>query len=141
MLGILCMENVSRVNIFYLFSSYEKNSLEKIDHFRTFVVDNHINVYPSNYRGRPVTTTNIQDYISNIVSKYLPVGLPPWQICVIPVIAPTTSATRTEDITSIPSTSASGNDTEEEQPSSSDSTAPVRYFSIATTIFIKFKIL
>lgn len=33
-----------------------------------------------------MTESNIQDYISNIVSKYLPAGLSPWQICVIPVI-------------------------------------------------------
>lgn len=91
---------------------------------RSFDVDSHITIYPSNYRGRPVTASNIQDYISNIVSKYIPVGLPPWQICVIPVIR-TKSSARAEDITAIPSTStesASGNDTEEEQQTSSDST-------------------
>lgn len=119
-------------------SKYEVTSVAHIPihHFRAFVVDNHINVYPSNYRGRPVTMTNVQDYISNIVSKYLPVGLPPWQICVIPVIS-TTPTTRTEDIASAPSTSASGNDTEEEQPSSSDS-ATVRYLYLGDT-FIRLK--
>lgn len=47
-----------------------------------------MNVCPSNYlyRGRSITESNIQDYISNIVSKYLPAGLSPWQICVIPVV-------------------------------------------------------
>lgn len=97
---------------------------------RIFNVDNHITVYPSNYRGRPVTKGNIQDYISNIVSKYLPIGLPPWQICVIPVIR-TVSSARPDDTASIPSTSAesmSGNETEEEQQTSSDSTTAVRQF-------------
>lgn len=51
-------------------------------------------MYPSNYRGRPVTEANIQDYVSNIVSKYLPPDLPPWQICVIPM------ATRSDDAVS-----------------------------------------
>lgn len=101
------------------------------------MVDNHINVYPSSYRGRPVTTANVQDYISNIVSKYLPIGLPPWQICVIPM-AGTTSSTRTEDPVSLPSTSASGNDTEEEQQPTSDS-ATVRYLYHGDSIFIRLK--
>lgn len=63
-------------------------------------MDNHITVYPSFYRGRAVTEANIQDYISNIVSKYLPPDLPPWQICVIPL----SNASRSEDVTA--STSA-----------------------------------
>lgn len=42
---------------------------------------------PSNYRGRQVSEANIQEYISNIVSKYLPPSLPPWQICIIPIIS------------------------------------------------------
>lgn len=53
-------------------------------------------MYPSNYRGRPVTETNVQEYISNIVSKYLPPDLPPWQICVIPM----SNTTRLDDAAS-----------------------------------------
>lgn len=91
------------------------------------MVDKHINVYPPTYRGRPVTNANIQDYISNIVSKYFPIGQPPWQICVIPVMG-TTLSTRVEEMPSTSSVeSTSGNDTEEEQPTSSDFTM-VRYF-------------
>lgn len=106
--------------------------------FRAFVVDNHINVYPSSYRGRPVTTANVQEYISNIVSKYLPIALPPWQICVIPMIGTTSSSPRTDPV-SLPSTSASGNDTEEEQQPTIDS-ATVRYhFITATATFIRLK--
>lgn len=83
-----------------------------------FDIENHINVCPSNYRGRSVTESNIQDYISNIVSKYLQVGLPPWQICVIPIVKPVPLA-RFDETAAGPSTSAeatNGNDdTEEEQ--------------------------
>lgn len=79
----------------------------------SFDVDNHITVYPPSYRGRPVTSTNVQDYISNIVSKYFPVGLPPWQICVIPVIG-AASTQRSEEAASIPSTSADSASEEEQ---------------------------
>lgn len=61
-----------------------------------FNIENHITLYPSNYRGRPITEANIQDYISNIVSKYLPPDLPPWQICVIPMSS--TNTTRVDDV-------------------------------------------
>lgn len=90
----------------------------------SFVVDNHITVYPASYRGRPVTSANVQDYISNIVSKYFPVGLPPWQIVVIPAIG-TPSSQRTEETTSIPNTSADS--TSEEESQLGEFTA-VRYF-------------
>lgn len=136
------MENVSRVSRRFFFSLSLKIQIEiPFINFRAFAVDNHINVCKSSYRGRPVTSVNVQDYISNIVSKYLPVGLPPWQICVIPVIGPTstTSSTRPEDIASVASTSASGNDTEEEQPSSSDLGAVRRYLYHGDTSFIRLK--
>lgn len=128
LLGILCMENVSRVRLWLIRTVYSGGKFDQIliayilFSCRSFDVENHITVYPSNYRGRPVTASNIQDYISNIVSKYFQVGLPPWQICVIPVIR-TKSSARAEDTTAAPSTStesASGNDTEEEQQTSSD---------------------
>lgn len=94
------------------------------------MVDNHITVYPSNYRGRQVTESNVQDYISNIVSKYFPVGLPPWQICVIPVIGTVSSAsaenTATEASTSAESASAINMD--EDQQTASDTTA-VRHYT------------
>lgn len=92
---------------------------------RSFAIDNHITVYPSNYRGRPVTSSNVQDYISNIVSKYFPVGLPPWQICVIPGMGMPSSQRSDEPppVLSPLAESTSENDTEEEQQPSSDSTA------------------
>lgn len=37
-----------------------------------------------------MSESNIQEYISNIVSKYLPPSLPPWQICIIPIVSQNT---------------------------------------------------
>lgn len=55
-----------------------------------------------------MTEANVQDYISNIVSKYLPPEQPPWQICIVPLAASqptqssatTTSTLRQEDTSS-----------------------------------------
>lgn len=118
-----CVQSKVILHTFFTLNSIFKWRYS-VFYFRLFDVNNHITVYPSNYRGRPVTGSNIQDYISNIVSKYFPVGLPPWQICVIPVIR-TISPARAEDLnapsTSTSTESASGNDTEEEQQTSGDS--------------------
>lgn len=59
---------------------------------RRFNINNQITLYPSNYRGRPVNESNVQDYISNIVSKYLPPEQPPWHICIVPLTASSSSA-------------------------------------------------
>ncbi|XP_075231998.1 uncharacterized protein LOC142330542 isoform X2 [Lycorma delicatula] len=48
-----------------------------------FNLDNHIVLANPTFRGGPVTNSNIQEYISDIVSKYLPADIPPWQITVI----------------------------------------------------------
>lgn len=96
--------------------------------FRSFDIDNHINVCPSSYRGRSVTEANIQDYISNIVSKYLQVGLPPWQICVIPVVKSVPLARPDESAAeaSTSAESATGNDdTEEEQHHQQQQSQPI----------------
>ncbi|KAF5285509.1 hypothetical protein FQR65_LT13206 [Abscondita terminalis] len=50
----------------------------------TFDLDVHFLIAPSNYRGRPVSDINIQDYVTDIVSKYLPNGVSPWQMITIP---------------------------------------------------------
>ncbi|KAK4873857.1 hypothetical protein RN001_013217 [Aquatica leii] len=49
-----------------------------------FNLDLHFITAPSNYRGRSVSDINIQDYITDIVSKYLPNGVSPWQMIIIP---------------------------------------------------------
>lgn len=97
------------------------------------MVDNHIIVHPSNYRGRSISVANVQDYLSNIVSKHLPRVLPPWQICVIPIFgpAPTSTPTSTSNLVSLSSprssdqagTSSQSNDhdTETEQQLFNDS--------------------
>lgn len=86
-----------------------------------------------------MTESNVQDYISNIVSKYFPVGLPPWQICVIPVIG-TVSSANTEDTTTVASTSAESAgavDMEDDQQTPSDTTM-VREITQSTSIFTRF---
>lgn len=114
------MEHESRVSIVHFLKSNIWHGFSFhcfILIFRSFDIDNHINVCPSSYRGRSVTVANIQDYISNIVSKYLQVGLPPWQICVIPVVKSVPLA-RFDEAAAEPSTSAestSGNDDTEEE--------------------------
>ncbi|CAG4919034.1 unnamed protein product [Colias eurytheme] len=52
-----------------------------------FRPDNHVLVANAIYRGRPVTDTNIQDYISDIISKYFPSDHPPWQYIIIPCVS------------------------------------------------------
>ncbi|KAF4533306.1 hypothetical protein B566_EDAN004427 [Ephemera danica] len=52
-----------------------------------FRLDSHVVVGSQHFRGRPVTDANIQDYMSDIVSKFLPVELPPWQLVLVPVSA------------------------------------------------------
>ncbi|XP_069685750.1 uncharacterized protein [Periplaneta americana] len=50
----------------------------------SFSLDNHLLVGSGFFRGRIVNDLNIQEYVSDIVSKYLPPELPPWQISLIP---------------------------------------------------------
>ncbi|XP_013138724.1 PREDICTED: uncharacterized protein LOC106103490 [Papilio polytes] len=53
-----------------------------------FRPENHFIVSNAVYRGRPVSDSNIQDYVSEIISKYFPSDQPPWQYIVIPCISP-----------------------------------------------------
>lgn len=92
---------------------------------RVFDVDNHIIVHASNYRGRSVTESNVQDYISNIVSKYLPANKPPWQICVIPIIGPAPSTVRPDEMAS---TSLYDSDVEAEQQQSANDPSSVMIY-------------
>lgn len=57
--------------------------------FSAFNVSNHVISGPTTYRGRPVNEFNVQMILSDVVSKYLPANLPPWQIVVVPVQTPT----------------------------------------------------
>lgn len=45
-----------------------------------YSIDNHLVNSPSLFRGRPITDNNIQDYISDVTSKFLPKRLSPWQV-------------------------------------------------------------
>lgn len=51
----------------------------------SFNIDDHLIFAPPSFRARKITEANIQDYMSNIVSKYLPSDVPQWQMFVIPV--------------------------------------------------------
>ncbi|XP_012537822.1 uncharacterized protein LOC105837513 isoform X3 [Monomorium pharaonis] len=53
---------------------------EELDYFS---VDNHLANSPCSFRGRPITENNIQDYISDVTSKFLPRKLPPWQVHIV----------------------------------------------------------
>ncbi|XP_058819675.1 uncharacterized protein LOC131682304 [Topomyia yanbarensis] len=54
---------------------------------KDFNIDNHIILAPSLHRGRPLTEANLQDYVSEIISKYMPPDIPPWQIFCIPMFS------------------------------------------------------
>ncbi|CAG9865531.1 unnamed protein product [Phyllotreta striolata] len=49
-----------------------------------FDLDQHLTLLPFTYKGRVVTELNIQDYVNDIMSKYMPSTIPPWQITIIP---------------------------------------------------------
>ncbi|CAH0729257.1 unnamed protein product, partial [Brenthis ino] len=49
-----------------------------------FRIENHVFVAKGVHRGRHVSDLNIQDYVSEIISKYFPPEQPPWQYVIIP---------------------------------------------------------
>lgn len=54
----------------------------------SFDIDNHVKAAFLPVVGvRRVSTSNIQEYVSRAVTKYLPVDIPPWQIELIPCVA------------------------------------------------------
>ncbi|XP_046400941.1 uncharacterized protein LOC124167164 isoform X2 [Ischnura elegans] len=53
-----------------------------------FNIEKHVVLANSLFRGRPVTEFNVQECVSDIVSKYLPPDIPPWQATIIPVFSP-----------------------------------------------------
>ncbi|XP_029665854.1 uncharacterized protein LOC115237136 isoform X1 [Formica exsecta] len=48
-----------------------------------YSVDSHLVNSPCSFRGRPITDNNIQDYISDVTSKFLPRRLSPWQVHIV----------------------------------------------------------
>ncbi|XP_066592512.1 uncharacterized protein [Prorops nasuta] len=48
-----------------------------------FSIDNHLVHSPCSFRGRPITESNIQDYVSDVTSKFLPLSQSPWQVHVV----------------------------------------------------------
>ncbi|XP_037958981.1 uncharacterized protein LOC119688375 [Teleopsis dalmanni] len=53
----------------------------------SFNINNHILMASRTFRGRPVNETNIEDYISDLATKYIPSDLPQWQVLIIPTFA------------------------------------------------------
>ncbi|KAH1016122.1 hypothetical protein HUJ04_007394 [Dendroctonus ponderosae] len=49
-----------------------------------FDLEQHVSLASFTYKGRAVTEFNIQEYVSEIVSKYLPADQSPWQVIIIP---------------------------------------------------------
>ncbi|XP_015597807.1 uncharacterized protein LOC107268977 [Cephus cinctus] len=45
-----------------------------------FSVDNHLFNSPCSFKGRPITESNLQEYVSDITSKFLPSNQSPWQV-------------------------------------------------------------
>lgn len=37
------------------------------------------------YRGRPVTENTLQDYVNELVKKYIQSNIPQWQVLIIPI--------------------------------------------------------
>ncbi|XP_055541993.1 uncharacterized protein LOC129727814 [Wyeomyia smithii] len=54
---------------------------------KDFNIDNHIILSPLLHRGRPLTEANLQEYVSEIISKYMPPDISPWQIFCIPMFS------------------------------------------------------
>ncbi|XP_013200230.2 uncharacterized protein LOC106142857 [Amyelois transitella] len=52
-----------------------------------FRLENHFMLANAVYRGRPVTDNNIQDFVSETVSKYFPTEQSPWQYIIIPCLS------------------------------------------------------
>ena len=54
--------------------------------FSSFNLNNHILLNTSSHRGYAVSDANIQEFISDLITKYIPSDLPQWQVMVIPVV-------------------------------------------------------
>ncbi|XP_017770464.1 PREDICTED: uncharacterized protein LOC108558153 [Nicrophorus vespilloides] len=52
-----------------------------------FQLDQHLIIAPNTFRGRILSNYNIQECVSETVSKYIPVGISPWQLVIIPSTA------------------------------------------------------
>ncbi|XP_055613168.1 uncharacterized protein LOC129759680 [Uranotaenia lowii] len=59
---------------------------------KDFNIDNHIILAPALHRGRPLTESNLQDFVSDIISKYMPSDIPPWQVFCIPMASGTSAS-------------------------------------------------
>ncbi|XP_044759724.1 uncharacterized protein LOC123317321 [Coccinella septempunctata] len=51
-----------------------------------FDIEKNVSVSTGIFKNRPVTEFNIQEYVSDLVSKYLPPNCSPWHIIIIPTL-------------------------------------------------------
>ncbi|XP_030383743.1 uncharacterized protein LOC115631193 [Scaptodrosophila lebanonensis] len=61
-----------------------------------FSINNHVLLSTHKYRGRAVNESNIQEYVSELATKYIPSDLPQWQVIVIPTTLANTSTSEGE---------------------------------------------
>lgn len=65
--------------------------------FSSFNINNHIVLSARTYRGRPVSDSNIQDFVSELATKYIPSDLPQWQVIIIPTASTTSNTANTPE--------------------------------------------
>ncbi|XP_033221703.1 uncharacterized protein LOC117175944 isoform X2 [Belonocnema kinseyi] len=53
------------------------------ENLEEFSVDNHLLISPCSFKGRAITESNIQEYVSDVTQKFLPSNHSPWQVLVI----------------------------------------------------------
>lgn len=63
----------------------------------SFNINNHIVLSARTYRGRPVSDSNIQDFVSELATKYIPSDLPQWQVIIIPTASTTSNTANTPE--------------------------------------------
>ncbi|KAK7072287.1 hypothetical protein SK128_028031 [Halocaridina rubra] len=51
----------------------------------SFDISQHVTTAPMHHRGRIITTRNIQEYVSEVISSPLPDDLPPWRVVMITI--------------------------------------------------------
>lgn len=77
---LACLTATRRFLKSSLFTRWGVYIWREMDHFS---VDNHLVNPPCSFRGRPINESNIQEYISDVTSKFLSSKSPPWQVHVV----------------------------------------------------------
>ncbi|XP_067623265.1 uncharacterized protein [Eurosta solidaginis] len=67
-----------------------------VNDISSFNINNQVILSTRTYRGRPVNDSNIQDFVSDLATKYIPSDLPQWQVIIIPTTPITSNTTNTQ---------------------------------------------